>query len=436
MNGADPDQSFADIIAYCKTDQPPLFFLLLHFWFKVFSFNDFYGRLFVAIIGILGVVSVFFLGKEVKNARVGIIAAFITSLNYFQIVYSQEVRFYSLLFLLSSLSFLFFIRSTKQMSIFNFICYSLFTSAAIYTHYYGMVVAGTQALLFLGTILFRPSRRFLLYGLGSGILILIAISPWLPTYFNDSKITNFWIQPVAFPLFLANYFYHYFESYVIATLLLISILYFLGFTFVNYFRKGEQIRIEYWFIFGWIFFSYSIPLVYSVMVSPMLIIRYTIIVLPAILVLVGLGFDSFTERYFVTALIIFVLVTVNKLFFDLHYYDIPRKEQLREVVKEVIKDDKKPAVIFSYYAWHYNYYFKSLDSKDTVTHPLSVDYKAVLDRVDYVWLIQCHEDNIGATNEQLALIEQMFVPLKEIKFIGARGKLFTRRSLNQPSLHK
>lgn len=127
-------------------------------------------------------------------------------------------------------------------------------------------------------------------------------------------------------------------------------------------------------------------------------------VLPSIIILVSLAIVSFKKYIPSVLLIVIFSFSILTLFVGTDYYSTIKKEQLREVAKEVIEANEQPSVIFSYYAWHYNYYFKSLGSTKTVIHPESVKYETELSKVDHVWLIQCHEDNIGATNEQLNLI--------------------------------
>jgi uncharacterized membrane protein len=90
----------------------------------------------------------FFLGREFKNASVGLYAAFITAINYFHLYYSQEVRFYGLLFLLTALSYSFFLKAYKTTRLPYFSLYALCGIGLVYTHYYGMFVLFIQFLTF------------------------------------------------------------------------------------------------------------------------------------------------------------------------------------------------------------------------------------------------------------------------------------------------
>jgi len=113
MVGASPAKSLDEVIEYAKIDQPPFYFILLNTWFKVMPYTAVSARLLSAIFGVLGVYAVFLLGKEVKNDRVGLLSAGLTTFSYFHIYYSQEARFYSLLFVVSTFSYFFFIRAVK-----------------------------------------------------------------------------------------------------------------------------------------------------------------------------------------------------------------------------------------------------------------------------------------------------------------------------------
>lgn len=435
---ADPDLTFSEVIEYCRKDQPPLFFLLLQFWFKLFQYSDFYARLFVAIVGVLGIVVMYFLGKEMKDEKTGALAALLVSVNYFHVQYSQEVRFYSLVFLLSGLSLLFFLRSVKRLALTDFLLYAVFTSAVVYTHYYGLVVVASHALLFLGLLVFRKNneRAFVLGGFLSGVAILILIAPWLPQYVQDSQITEFWIEPVKFPRFIFSYFYHYFENILLAICMGGFFLFFSARPFWLQWKNKEKSAPEVWLLLASIVLSYAIPLIYSALYTPLLVIRYTIITLPAIFVILAMSVDLVKPKLQSYVLVVFFSISWWTIVYGQHYYSRIRKEQLREVAKKVMEKPLEPVVVFSYYAWHYNYYFKTLGWSHRAVHPESVDYQRTLASVDYVWLIQCHEENVGATREQLALIHQDFNRLDSVKLVGAQGLLFKRKEkLHTPGPH-
>jgi len=362
MNGADPDLTWSAVVNYSMTDQPPTFFLLLHAWFKVFPYNDFYGRLLPLIIGLWGIVAIFFFGKEVKGSRVGLIASLITSQSYIHIYFSQEVRFYTLVFLFSTLSYLFFIRAVKLERIIDFVFYSLSTALLLYTHYFGLVVFASQGLLFILLIILYPvNRRFIILSVLSGLSVVISIIPWIPIFFSDSETQNFWIQAEPF-YFLIKYFYVYFKdifsSFVFATVLIIYLL-----SRYKLFKANHSIDRVDLLVVGGVAFSFIIPLIYSILQTPMLHIRYTLIALPPLIIMISLGFTFLKARLQTILLIatcftsLFSLVVIEK------YYVKILKEDWRGLVNDVIKSGSPTDVIVSRYEWYCNYYFKSLHSE-------------------------------------------------------------------------
>jgi uncharacterized membrane protein len=153
-----PDNSVSFIVNHCKADQPPFYFLLLHYWFKLTPYTSISGRLLSSILGIFGIIAIYFLGKEINNQRTGLFASFLTAINFYHIYYSQELRFYSLLFLLTVLSFHFFIRSIKKQDLASYALYTLSTIALLYTQYFGMLVFAIQGAIFVIYVIFTGRR--------------------------------------------------------------------------------------------------------------------------------------------------------------------------------------------------------------------------------------------------------------------------------------
>lgn len=94
----------------------PLYFCFLHFWIKFFGLHEISLKLSSVMFGVLNVVAVYFLGKELESKKLGLLTAFFVCFNSFLIYYSQEVKFYSLVPLLATLSVLFLVKILKNPS--------------------------------------------------------------------------------------------------------------------------------------------------------------------------------------------------------------------------------------------------------------------------------------------------------------------------------
>lgn len=362
MNGADPELSWSSVIDYSTRDQPPAFFLLLHIWLKIFPFNDFNGRMLALVIGISGVVAMFFLGQEVRDRKFGLIASLITSLSYIHIYFSQDIRFYTLVFLLSTLSYLYYIRAVRSAKVVDFVFYSLSTTLLMYTHYFGLVVFASQGILFLLLNIFYPTpRRFIFLSMLSALLVILCIIPWVPVFLSDSQIQIFWIpqEPFYFPI---KYFYVYFKDviscFVFATLL---IIYFLN--LLKTFKINHKIDKVDFILLGGVAFGFFIPIIYSIFRTPLLHVRYTMIALPPLIIMICLGLSllraSIQRIILITTCCtsLFSLVVIEK------YYTKIQKEDWRGLANDVIKTGARADVVVSRYAWYCNYYFKSLHSE-------------------------------------------------------------------------
>ena len=135
---------------------------------------------------------------NVKDLQ-GASTAIITSTNQFLISYAQETRSYSLLFLLSILSYLFFIKVLTKYSEKNFILYLLFTIALLYTHYFAFFLVATQVFVFIYFIIQEKEKRQLLTKLAilTCITYILALLPLVEYIVNHEDKTSFWIPGVS-----------------------------------------------------------------------------------------------------------------------------------------------------------------------------------------------------------------------------------------------
>jgi uncharacterized membrane protein len=367
----DPANSVSSIIEYCKTDQPPAFFLYLHYVFKIFGYSENAGRIASAFIGVACIPAIYFLARECKNNTVGLAAALIVSFNYFSIYYSQELRFYSFAFLFATLSYTFFLRSLKTNKPLDYIAYGLTSAVLLYTHYYGMLIYATQVITFVAICFtVTPSRSVIVSSALAGLVAALAFVPWLPIVFGDLQIGAFWIQrPKA--LFLAEYFYLYLGKDVILALV------FIGFLFV-FFRHQKVRRDNPDFmaivtVLLWLFFSYAIPLIRSLISTPILHVRYTIVSLPAWIILFAWGWTLISRKQLQLLLIgVIAISSVVNIFVLRRHYSKITKQQFREAAEIVITKNRVRLPVVSTFPWHYNFYFRKADFRadyDAIIHP-------------------------------------------------------------------
>ena len=318
---------------------PPLYQTLLWIWFKLFGYTEFVGRSLSAILGVLGIVAIYFLGKELFNKHVGLYAALIASMNHFLIYYSQETRSYALLFLLTVISYLYFIRTIDDSRKSNIILYWITTILLLYTHNIAFFIVGTQVFVFLFYILKFPAERKRLIVLAFltafvFILSLLPILEYIP--FDRENIFFFIHKPSA--IFFISYIYHYFECDTLLILFALSGL--IGLVYLANRNIPTQEKNALILLLIWISVGFLLPYLKSILSTPMLHIRYTIYIVPAILLFVSYGIWRIGrwKREIFLGLIVFF--SLYHLFYN--YYPTITKDQWREVLQSVNKYNPLP----------------------------------------------------------------------------------------------
>lgn len=426
------------IINYCKSDQPPLFFLILHFWMKLFSYTPLSGRMLVAVFGILGVIAMYFLGKEVSNRKIGLLASFLTSINYFHIYYSQELRFYSLLFLLTVLSFLFFVRSYKKRTFTYYVLYVISTIALLYTQYYGLIIFVTQGIIFIFYVILNKEKiSFIITGIVLAIIIFGSFIPWLEILIHDAQITSYWIQEPK-PYF----FFGYYRVYWGRDFLTEKVTLFIGFIYiwhlVTSFRNKtitKEGTVTAILIISWILFSYLIPYVRSVTSTPILFPRYTLVTLPAIFIVIALGLDLIKRKLFRVTLIALIFSGVMiHMFVVEKYYTVITKAQLREAAQVVIKNHKSDVIVYSNFEWWYNFYFYSTNPRIFVRGRYPTDEKYDLaffinevGNQKEFWVLSGQIESNALTDSQAAYTKENFRIKENHTFYQASAVLYERK---------
>ncbi len=170
---------------------PPIYFVATWLWAKPFGDSEFALRSISALAGVATIPVLYLATKELVNRRAGLIVAWLAAVNPVLVWYSQEARSYSLMLLLTALSFLFFIRAMRGDRR-ALLWWSVSSAAALATHYLAGAVLVPQALL----LFFRSplARRDTVLGIGLVAAVGLALVPMINSQLGHSG----WID--ALPL--------------------------------------------------------------------------------------------------------------------------------------------------------------------------------------------------------------------------------------------
>lgn len=428
MNGANPASTLEEVYDYSKGDQPPFFFFLLYGWLKVFGYTDFVGRSLPVLIGLMAIPIMFILGREFKSTNVGLIAAFITTINWFHADLSREIRFYPLVFVLSGLSYLFFLRSIKKSGLSDFILYSLFTALILNTHYYGLVVFISQLTIFFVVIIFyKRDAKFVISGLSAGVIAALSILHWLPIILRDLQTAQFHVAPVPFH-FPLTFAWMYFKDPAAAIIYAVC-----AFLMLKYFIErfsGKRVPMEDVVILGWIFIGFMVPLLYSWFKIPLLTPKYSTITLPGIFLFIACGFTLISKpilkMYAICALVIgaFIALYISR---PLHKPKV--SEDWREVAAYFASHSNGQQTIFAQLAYFHIYYFNLFGYQQEL--PIDqrwADFNGVIRKSDKIWLLtHPRYPDSGFKPDQQRLIDSLFRVKDLVQFTETKAILYERK---------
>ena len=142
---------------------PPLYYALAWLWTQVAGTGPVGLRSLSAVAGVATIPVAYFVGRELRGLRTGVLAAALVAVNPMLLWYSQEARAYALLGLFCALSLLFCVRALqgdRDDGKRDFVLWGVFSALALATHYFAVFPLIAEVVL-----LWRRRGRAILPGL-------------------------------------------------------------------------------------------------------------------------------------------------------------------------------------------------------------------------------------------------------------------------------
>lgn len=160
----------------------PLPYYILHFWSKIFGFSEFWMRMPSVLFGVLTCYLIYKIAMELTDKKTALIAATISALSPFLILYDQTARWYSLFTLASTASIYFFTRYMKKGGAFNLLLFFISTLALLYTETIAVFVIAFEL---LAAIIYFRKWTLMLTATFSGLILLSL--PWMMVYISSFR---------------------------------------------------------------------------------------------------------------------------------------------------------------------------------------------------------------------------------------------------------
>lgn len=430
-----PQLSWDQFLESVRTGEgvhPPFFFLVERYFVHFFGYSGWVVRSLCAASGVACVWAIFVLGKLIYSERLGLIAAALTCVNYFNIYFSQEARSYTLIWLLATVSYIFFIRTCKYLKTRDAILFSLSTILLAYTHYFGFLVNASELVIAIFFLLKEKENRIRLFVLLFlvQLSIVIAYIPWLPHLKTSGDIHAFWIEPVK-PDFFIHFLHEYFGHVTMLTWMVCAfiVFYFIKVAFSIKVQRSGAIIFSFIFITASLLISLGIPYIRSVLVVPMLIPRYTIIALPSIIICIAFGIEAIPNNILrVSALGIFLLSSTHSLIYKKQYYRLPVKAQFREMTEYISANNPfcpllNMPVKDEYYMKKYNFQGRLYSDEQIAFVDSMLQDEHLQKKIDTFWLVYFY-NNPRFDMEKQKKLDNSYIAIKDSVFFNAFAQLY------------
>jgi len=390
--------SFYEIIVRTSNDiHPPLFYFTLKIWNFVFGDSVAAMRLLSALFTSSSVFFLYSISKRYLEPSKAMLVILLYSVSPLNLYYGQEVRMAAMnLFLnLGSVYFLLklmdkphdYHRIFKEKYAIPFV---LFTTAAIYTHYFSFFILAAELLYIIYTYR-KSSKQYIAYLyllISIGVVYLI----WVPELITHFSRGQSWRSPQTLSLVMHEYvnyirdlnlgLYYYYSNleivkyitYFAAIVLVISLA---GVLFrKNAGKDSPKLILLVLFV----------PLILAGLISfkqRIEFYRYLSILVPYISFFVVYGLTKWNNKYFTTA-IVGLLIAVNIYGVTIHYSFGFKNDDYRSLIQKINIEYKPGDRIYvepHFNGWVINYYKKQENLQ--LQNPVYVRYgwNEVLDSI-------------------------------------------------------
>jgi mannosyltransferase len=175
-----------------RESAPPLYYVLVWAWTKVFGAGPLGFRSFSALVGTVTIPVMYAAGRQV-SPRVGVWAAALAAVNPAMYYYSQEARAYALLILLSAVAYVLWQRALQEPSGRRLELWALASALALLTHYFAAFLFLPEAAILTRRLGFRRTW----VPIGRVAAVGLALVPLAASQVSRGKAQ--WIEEASLP---------------------------------------------------------------------------------------------------------------------------------------------------------------------------------------------------------------------------------------------
>jgi len=199
---------------------------------------------------------------------------------------------------------------------------------------------------------------------------------------------DFWIPQIKLEFFANFFFSRFFGSKIMGLIYLLTLFYLI----IIHRKIVFKLSSKYFFLFLLLFFSYFLPLVYSLFKQPILTDRYIIFVLIPILIIIStLILEIKISKVKITLLIILLISTVTNNYIEIFQREVSKPE-FKNTIKYIINTKTNNNIfVLAEHKIHQKIvgnYSKAIILKENINYNFLNEIKS--DDIDEFWVL-CYE---------------------------------------------
>jgi hypothetical protein len=285
---------------------PPLYYVLLHFWMRLFGRSDVAVRSMSGLFSVAALPLVYMAGKRLAGRAGAWAALILLASSPFAIAYATAARMYSLMILWSLLGLLALARALENPTRRRLGAVAVVTALTMYTHYWGLYVIGVTGLWLLyqgyrtgGRAEQRRRSRLCFWAMGAGAL---AFLPWAPSFVFQTLHTGTPWSNGAAPGDMLTVLNEYAGSGPWGTALLLTLFTLLLLGVFGRNIDGRRVLIELRTsprvrpVAGVLIGTLAVAVAFGAIASAAFVGRYTAVVFPLFILVVAVGTTLFADR--------------------------------------------------------------------------------------------------------------------------------------------
>lgn len=379
---------------------PPLYFILLKGWISLFGISEFSTRAFSTIFSACTVFVLYYLSRRFFNRETAFYVSLIFTVSQIHLYFSHETRGYTLIALLATLSFYFYLQTITVPSILNLIKYTLTITLLLYMHPVPVILIMIQFICLL--LFFRKNLKGSLYIVAGQVITGILFGLWMlkNRWFSEMRS---WIPPPD-PNKLKELLINYLNTEFIYYLAILLLVIFILLIIIRIYQKktiAEDIRS---FILILLWGLLPILIIYFIsQYSPRFVPRYMLFATPGLYLLIAYMISKFPVNNLIrVSLMVLILISSLKNF----SLNPVKGEDWPEAISFMNKnrDDSTATIIsadyqFMSFSYYYNKdIFKQLENAVQILKKENIFFTkgiGIFDRIDTskfnkILLIQSH----------------------------------------------